>query len=69
MGPRDAIFLGDVAPSDELHLWVNAMPWGTELINRIPDTPQCRAWLERVLDRMRAQLREAIEVETEGVPA
>ena len=68
-GTEDSVFLGDVEPSDEMHLWLNAMPWGTELINRVPNTPQSTAWLERVVVHMRAQITEAINSLSAGAHA
>jgi len=53
------VFLGEVEPSDEMHLWVNSMPFGTELVHRAPDTPPCIEWLDRVMNRMRQQMVEA----------
>ncbi|WP_286930940.1 MULTISPECIES: condensation domain-containing protein [Aeromicrobium] len=50
------VFLGEVEPSDEMHLWVNSMPYGTELVHRTPDTPPCIEWLDRVMNRMREQM-------------
>jgi hypothetical protein len=50
------VFLGEVTPSDEMHLWVNSMPYGTELVHRSPDTPPCIEWLDRVMSRMREQM-------------
>ncbi len=50
------VFLGDVEPSDEMHLWVNSMPYGTELLHRAPNTPPCIEWLDRVMGRMRDQM-------------
>lgn len=51
-----AVFLGEVEPSDEMHLWVNSMPYGTELLHRAPNTPPCIEWLDRVMGRMREQM-------------
>ncbi len=50
------VFLGEVEPSDEMHLWINSMPYGTELCHRTPDTPPCIEWLDRVMARMREQM-------------
>ncbi|MCD9154184.1 condensation domain-containing protein [Aeromicrobium duanguangcaii] len=50
------VFLGEVEPSDEMHIYINAMPYGTELAHRAPDTPPCTEWLDRVMGRMRDQM-------------
>ena len=50
------VFLGEVEPSDEMHVYINAMPYGTELIHRAPDVPTCTEWLDRVASRMRDQM-------------
>lgn len=50
------VFLGEVEPSDEMHVYINAMPYGTELAHRSPDTPPCTEWLDRVMARMREQM-------------
>ena len=50
------VFLGEVEPSDEMHIYINAMPFGTELAHRAPDTPPCTEWLDRVMARMREQM-------------
>lgn len=50
------VFLGEVEPSDEMHVYINAMPYGTELIHRAPDVPTCTEWLDRVASRMREQM-------------
>lgn len=50
------VFLGLVEPSDEMHLWVNAMPYGAELLQRAPNTGPCIDWLDRLMARMRSQM-------------
>lgn len=50
------VFLGEVEPSDEMHIYINSMPYGTELAHRSPNTPPCDEWLDRVMGRMREQM-------------
>ncbi|MET1133965.1 MAG: condensation domain-containing protein [Aeromicrobium sp.] len=50
------VFLGEVEPSDEMHIYINQMPYGTELAHRAPDTAPCTEWLDRVMNRMREQM-------------
>lgn len=50
------VFLGEVEPSDEMHIYINLMPYGTELAHRAPDTAPCTEWLDRVMTRMREQM-------------
>ncbi|WP_186813827.1 condensation domain-containing protein [Aeromicrobium flavum] len=50
------VFLGEVEPSDEMHIYINAMPYGMELAHRAPDTAPCTEFLDRVMGRMREQM-------------
>lgn len=52
------VLLGPIPHSDQMHLWINVMPEQTEFLYRIPDTQDCRDWIQRVVGRMRDQLSQ-----------
>lgn len=47
------IFLGDVAPSGQIHVWLSLLPDGAYLSTRLPLSPGSHQWIEDGADRLR----------------
>lgn len=54
------IVVGDVPPSDQVHVWINRMPEGTTFDIRLPDTDRCHEWAHRVAAASRGALLKAL---------
>lgn len=66
------IVVGDVPPSDQVHIWINRMPEGTTFDIRLPDTDRCHEWAHRVAAASRGALLTALaahrsDLVTDGV--
>lgn len=47
------IFLGEVAPNGQIHVWLSLLPDGAYLTTRLPIAEGSHPWIERGADRMR----------------
>ena len=53
---RARALLGPTPPSSQIHLWINAMPSGTYLEVRFPNTRRCREWVFSIAADTRSTL-------------